>query len=209
LFNHRCKHYHRYIEHLPCFEEEKPPQNTISEKVGHLDIESSNLKANYGIIFSYAIKDKDGNLFGRSLTPHEIRSGIYDKTLLTECIADMRKFDLLSVFFGEYFDLPTIRTRALYYRLDFPLYKEIKIIDVWKIARKKLNLHSNRLEVICDFYGIPAKTHPMKPDIWVKALSGNQEALSFIWEHNKEDVLSLEAVYNLLINYVGKSNRSI
>jgi len=209
LYNNRCKHSHRYIEHLPCLEQEKPSHSPISERIGHLDIESSNLKATYGIVFSYAIKEDGGKVLGRCLRPEEIHKGIYDKNLLKECVEDMRKFDMLTGWYCEKFDIPFLRSRALFYRLDFPLYKEVKVCDVWKIAKYKLCLHSNRLETVCEFYGIPAKTHPMQPRQWVDALSGKKDALDFIWEHNKEDVVSLEQAYNLLINYVGRQTKSI
>ncbi|KKL84703.1 hypothetical protein LCGC14_1962040, partial [marine sediment metagenome] len=52
LANHKCKHRHNYIEHYNCYITENPDM----ERIGFLDIECSNLKADYGIILSYCIK---------------------------------------------------------------------------------------------------------------------------------------------------------
>ncbi len=189
---------------------ENPDTSPLKERVGHLDIETTNLKANFAIVISYAIKCEKG-ILGRAITPDEMHKGIYDKNLLADCVKDMKTFDRLVVYWGKdrRFDIPTLRTRCIYYGLDFPLYKDIKVTDMWDAAKNKLNLHSRRLEAVCEFYNIPAKKHPLKPSLWIDVMSGKKKALDWVWEHNKEDVISLEAVYNLLTPYMAKSNTSI
>ena len=51
LATHRCRHRHLYIEHYNCYLKEHPDR----EKIGFLDIESSNLDGDYGIMLSYWI----------------------------------------------------------------------------------------------------------------------------------------------------------
>ena len=203
LATNRCKSHGRtYLEHPCCFEKERPKKILTNPIIGSLDIETSNLKANYAIILSYAIKIHGSKkLIGRALTPEEMHSDVYDRDLIRECIDAMSKLDVCVTFYGSRFDIPTIRTRALFYKIPFPKHGTIKSCDVWRIARGKLNLHSNRLENICSFYGIPAKQHKMSPQVWTKSLSGDQKALDYVWAHNKEDVYSLEKVYNLLIPF--------
>ena len=211
LSEHRCKHGITYLEHYNCFLSEKPDQSPVSERVGFLDIEATNLHADFGYVFSYAIKERDGGILGRVLTPHEIKSFIFDERLMGEFCSDVRKFDRIIVYYGhDYrFDIPFLRTRSIKYRLDFPLYKDVYVQDAFTVVKSKLRLHRNRLETACDEFGIPCKGHRLSPDIWQKAQAGHEGSLEYIWEHNKEDVYSLEALWELLEPYVLRSKRSV
>jgi len=161
---------------------------------------------------SYAIlDDTDGRVYGRVLTPHEVRSSVFDKSLVVEMCRDLKKFNRIVVHYGgdRRFDAPFARTRAIKYGCDFPLYKDIWVTDTWLMSKNKLKLRSNRLAVICEFFGIEAKTHPLTPDVWQTASAGNGKSLEFIWTHNVEDVTSTRKVYHLLEGYVAKSKTSI
>jgi len=204
LATHRCKHRHFYIEHLSCYEKE---QVTEIERLGFLDIEASNLDADFGIVLSYCIKPLDQPSLKRLITPRELASKDLDKALMIDCIADMRKFDRLVTYYGTGFDIPFVRTRAMLHRLDFPVFREIKHTDVYYWVRNKLRLHRKRLEVVCDFLGIPAKGHPMIPPIWTAALTGNKKALNYILTHNLEDVESLQEVYKRMLEFT--ANRAV
>ena len=209
LARRKCKHGHSYLEHIQCAVNNGI--NFAEEKVGFLDIETTGLKATYCYVQSYAIKEAGGKILGRRITKKEIHNKELDKHLLTECVRDMRKFDKLVTYYGgDYrFDLPVLRTRCLFWKLDFPLYGEIKVFDLYSLVKKKLKLHSNRLGVACEFFGIEAKGHPMKPEIWFRAQTGDERSLNWIWTHNKEDVVSTEKLYYKLINFLGRQQTSI
>jgi len=198
---------HSGLEHPNCYE--LLNKLDLEEKIGFLDIEASNLNADFGIVFSYCIKKQGGKILGRSVTEKEMRSGVYDKELLKECNDDLRKFDRIIGYYSTKFDIPYLRTRSIFYKLDFPIYKEIKHTDVYYIARSKLNLHRRRLQTCCEFFGIPCKGHPLRAEIWFKAMSGDKKALSFIFSHNKEDVVSLEKLYQRIVDYAYPHNKSI
>jgi uncharacterized protein YprB with RNaseH-like and TPR domain len=197
--------HHSGLEHPNCYKALKGE----GEKVGFLDIETSGLQADFAIVLSYCIKILDGKILGRQITQDEIRKEIYDKNLLKDCVEDMRKFDKLIYFYGDRFDIPTLRTRSVFWGLDFPLYKEIKGTDVYPIIRYKFNLHRNRLETACDFFGISCKKHRIRPDIWFKAMAGDKKALNWIFIHNQEDVISLEKLYKKVIDFSAGTNKSI
>jgi len=182
---------------------EKPHGGPVIERIGFLDIETSNLSATFGYIFSYCIKELDGPILERVLTPAEVKSGAFDRGLMIDCNRDMRKFDRLIVFWGKdrRHDIPFLRTRAAYYDLEFPLYKELIVNDLWDICKNKLRLHSNRLQAACDFFDIPAKQHKLEPTQWQKAMAGDKKALAFILEHNREDVISTEALWKKIQKY--------
>jgi uncharacterized protein YprB with RNaseH-like and TPR domain len=177
--------------------------------VGFFDLETSNLNANWGIILSYCILGDDGVLYKQLIKPKNIFSGDFDKNVCTQFCEDARKFDRLIGWYSERFDAPYARTRCLYHNLDFPIYKEIKHTDAWRVARNKLKLHSNRLGVVAPFFGIAAKDHPLNPNIWLKCLSGNQEALDFVLTHNIEDVESLKKVWHRIEDSVKVDAKSL
>lgn len=183
----------------------------INERIGFFDIEASNLKATFGYMFCYCIKELDGKIIANSVTQKEILNYDFDKRLMKELCADLRKFDRIVVQYGsDYkFDLPFVRTRAVHYGLDFPLYKEINVTDTHSILKAKFKLHSNRLETACQFFDIEAKGHKLEPVIWNKALAGDPKSLDYILTHCKEDVVSLEEVYKRICDYVAEGKRSI
>jgi len=213
LYNWRCAaHSMDGISHYDCFLREKPLESPFHERVGFFDLETSGLAADFAYIFSYAIlDDADDKVYGRVLRPQEIRSGKFDKNLVAEMCRDLRKFNRVVVHYGgdRRFDCPFARTRAIKHGCDFPLYKDIWVSDTWLMSKNKLKLRSNRLAVICEFFGIEAKTHPLTPDIWQRASMGNKPDLDFIWTHNLEDVASTKKVYHLLEGYVNKAKTSI
>lgn len=200
-----------YLEHYGCFVREKPADSPLTERIGFMDIESSNLKASFGIVLSYCIKEAGGNLISNVITPAELRDGIFDKRLLEEFNRDLKPFHRIVVYWGKdrRHDLPFLRTRALKWGIPFPLYKEIFVVDLYDWARNKLSLHSYRLETVCRELGIPAKEHPLTGEIWIKALAGDKEALNYILIHNQEDVICLEPLYKRLEPFVRNSKVSI
>ncbi len=207
LYNHRCReHGHRYIEHYSCYEHE-----IDQEKIGFLDIEASNLKANFGILLSYCIKirGKDEILSG-CITEKDLRSpGILDKRIVAGCIGDMRKFDRLVGHYSAKFDVPFLRTRALMHGIDFPAYGEIKHTDTYYMARRLLCLNSNRQGVVGEaLLGEDIKTR-IDPKHWILALQGNKEALDYILDHNKRDVCQLEGNYEKMVPFTQNIGRSI
>jgi len=205
LFKGRCKHGHTYAEHPACYVKEKEEQI----KIGYLDIETSNLKANFGIMLSYAIKVRGKDkIYYDTITKKEIDSKTLDKRLVKQCIEDMKKFDVVMGYYSTKFDIPFLRTRAMYWDLEFPLYGELQHKDIWYMVRAKMCLHSNRLESACKHLGIEGKTH-LDGYYWIKALSGDKKALSYILDHNIKDVEILEKLHDRVKDFVRDTTRSL
>jgi uncharacterized protein YprB with RNaseH-like and TPR domain len=207
LYNNRCKaHGHRYISHINCYKKEFD----LKEKIGFLDIETTNLNANWGIILSYCILPEEGNKpIKRLITRKELRSKTLDKDLVKDCVRDMCKFDRIVGHYSGRFDIPYIRTRALYWGVDFPKYKELVHTDVWMMARRLLRLHSNRQGVVAQMLQRENIKTAIDPELWVFALQGRQKALDTVMVHNVKDVLQLRGNFNALLPYANKTNRSL
>ena len=204
-FTGRCRHRHLYVEHPNCFLEElgKKP------KRGFFDIETSNLHADFGIMLSYAIKvEGKRKIYANVIDPEDLRNGTLDKNLVKQCIDDLFEFDEIVTFRGSVFDLPFVRSRALYWGFEFPKYGYMKHKDVYYMVRNRLRLHRNRLEDACRLLGIKGKTH-LDGATWTKALTGDKKALAYVLDHNKRDVIILEKLYHVLEPYVRETRRSI
>jgi len=212
LYNHFCRHGHRYIEHPECFKVEKPDTSPFYEKVGYLDIESTGLNANWDYIISYAILSDNGKMYGRVLTPKEVLDyRVLDKKLMREFVKTIQKFDRIVIYWGKdrRHDIPFLRTRCLKWGVRFPFYREVLITDCYDIVKGKLRLHRNRLQNACNFLKIESKQHFLRAEMWQKAKLGNKSALKYVWEHNKEDVRSLKKLYERLECFSASRKTSI
>ena len=210
LFNHYCRHKHRYTEHPTCFLEECR-DGLPKFKMAFVDIETSNLDADFGYIFCYSLKEDGGEIIHRCATPKEIKSYRFDEGVMKQFLKDIRGFDRLVGYYSKdrRFDIPYLRTRALKWGLEFPGWRDLLFTDVFDLVKPKLKLHRNRLETACDLLGIPSKEHRLNPEVWQRALAGSIRALEYIQQHCDEDVISLEAVYKRLVNYGSNSKTSI
>lgn len=174
---------------------------------------TTGLNAEFDYIISYAIYDEvNKKILGRVLTEKEVLNWkVLDKKLMKEFSNDVKNFDRLVVYWGKdrRHDLPFLRSRCIEAKADFPLYKEIFVTDLYDICKNKLRLHRYRLENVCDFLNIPAKQHPLKGKIWLKAKLGDKKALQYVWQHNKEDVISMREVYFVMEKYARNPKVSI
>ena len=197
LHEHGCVHRHRYLRHFNCFLKEWG----ITERVGFLDIETSNLKANFGIVLCWCLLDEHNNLYEDTMTKKDVLSGDEDKRVVQSCINTMSYFDRIVTHYGTYFDIPFIRTRALIHKLEFFPHGHLYHTDTWKMAKKSLCLHSNRQDVIAEsLYGKTVKTRISHPD-WRKAMLGDKESMAEVLDHCEKDVLDLRKNYNTLLPF--------
>lgn len=172
---------------------------------GYLDIESSQLNASFGHMLSWALKLRGGKVFSDFI---KVRTLQEEKRIIQSLLQTLNKVDEVVTYYGTRFDIPFIRTRALYHDLKFPEYMSHHHLDLYYVARSRLRLYSNRLAVVSTFLGFPDKT-TLKPEIWVQASFGSKEAIKYIHEHNIADVVVLEKVHNVLEPFMRGVSRSV
>ena len=217
-----CKHGHNGLTHYNCYVKSGEHQ----ERVGFLDIEASNLKADYGIMLTWCIKPLNEDIIMYDdITTKDLRSmGMttverdgetievpqYADARITETLVkEMKNYDRVVTYYGTGFDLPFIRTRARVSGIDFPEVGEINHTDLYYLVRNKFQLSSNRLENACRV--ILGQTNKTRIDStnWLRALQGNKGAIDYILEHNEYDVLDLEDLYKSIIHYKRHTDNSI
>ena len=58
LYNHRCsEHGRRYTEHPHCFKNDYGSNMLFNELIGFIDIETTNLAADFGYMFCWSLKE--------------------------------------------------------------------------------------------------------------------------------------------------------
>lgn len=205
LAKNRCKHRHTYLEHYECYKTENP----LNDRIGFFDIETSNLKPDYGIMFCYCIKDgSSNNIYSRTLTNGELRKHL-DKGVVEQLVNDLSKFTKIVTYYGTKFDLTFSRSRAAYHNIPFPEYGQLNHTDVYYIVKHKFNLSRNRLESACRLILGEAEKNHIDAIFWLKALQGDKESLDYITDHCKRDVRDLEKLYNRIIGFSKPSEKSI
>lgn len=208
LLTNKCKHRHNYVRHFNCFIKDYG----IKEQIGFLDIETSNLKANFGIVLCWCIATEvEGEpiTYQDWLTKKDVLSGSEDKRVVSTCIETMQTFDRVVGHYSTYFDIPFLRTRALIHGVPYPEFGTLLHTDVWKMARSKLCLHSNRQDVIAEsLYGKTVKTRISHPH-WRQAMMGNEESCMQVLDHCQKDVQDLKKNYETLLPYCRVTKSSI
>jgi uncharacterized protein YprB with RNaseH-like and TPR domain len=205
LIKWKCQHRHNGIRHFNCFIKE----HGIKERILFVDIETSNLKANFGIVLCWCGLANDNTLYQDWLTKKDVLSGTEDKRIIGTCIETMEVFDRVVGHYSTYFDFPFLRTRALIHNLPYPEFGTLLHTDVWKMARSKLCLHSNRQDVIAEsLYGKTVKTRISHPH-WRQAMMGNEESCMEVLDHCNKDVQDLKRNYETLLPYCRVTKSSI
>ena len=211
LAKHKCKHNHSYLEHENCYYKEV---NKDMERIGFIDIECSNLNADYGILLTYCIKDSNSKkIYFDKLNIGDVKRGGHDATedkrLIQNLMKDMLKFDKLVGHYSSRFDLQYIRTRAIMCKLKFPEFGTIFQADTWNILKHKFKLSRNSLESgTRNLLGVTRKNH-LSLILTNRALRGDPWALNQILTHNKYDVLDTEDLYKIIEPYMRKTKTSI
>ena len=206
--NYHCKHGHDGLSHPQCWEDYVA--GTSNEFViGYFDIEATNLKADFGVMISYAFKEKGKDkIYSNVLEQSDINSLRLDKPLVGQLLEDLKHFGMVVTYYGTKYDIPFTRTRALKWGLHFPDYGEIIHHDLYYTVKSKLCLSRNRLENVGNLFGLEGlKTH-LDPDIWTQALL-SAKARSYILDHNRRDVILLEKCHDRMTRFVKGIRRSV
>jgi len=203
---------HNGLEHKNCYE--KLHRVDLEERIGFLDIETTDLSADYGIVCCYCIKDsKSDKIYEDHIIPEDIKKYSSkkrniepkeDTRVLKSLIKDMANFDRLVLHYGCGFDIPFIRTRSVICRVDFPQHGLYVMSDTWVMLKKKFKLSRNSLENGCrKLVGATQKDY-LSMSIKHGAIRGQKWAIDDMILHCKKDVLDTELLYNLINKYSKK-----
>lgn len=209
----RCCHGKTYNQHPACFQREIIDNNK-KIRIGMLDIENFGLrfKANFGVMLCYYIKVHNKNKYYSScITMKDLHNKqVRDKNLIIKLLEDMKNFDVFITYNGTNHDFPFIRSRAVIQGLEFYNYGDFKHIDLYYLIKSKFKFKTNSLKSACESFGLEnCQKTSVKLETWIDAVLGDTYALKTIYVHNKGDVFETDRLYNKIIKYSRKINRSI
>jgi len=159
------------------------------------DLETTNLKGNFGYILAGAWKvlgEKKVHCISITDSKTFEKDPTNDKHLCKELLKSLEGADIWVAHFGKWFDRPMMNTRLLGHGL--PPLPPVPLVDTWKVAKDNLRLNSNRLATIASWAGVEEKTALSGP-IWIKAMAGHKPSIKYVVSHCKQDVIVLEQVY--------------
>jgi uncharacterized protein YprB with RNaseH-like and TPR domain len=165
------------------------------------DLETSSLNANGGFIICASIVDV---LNGQKVKTFRVddyagwkRDPWHDKGVVGDVSRYISDADLWVTYYGKRFDFPFLNTRILYWRgngIDIPHLANVPHIDLYDTAKRRLKLHSNRLQVVSDLLGNGDKT-PLELPVWLRAAGGDKRSIEYVVEHCEKDAIILANNY--------------
>jgi DNA polymerase III epsilon subunit-like protein len=206
LANWRCPHRHSGLDHYHCWlaETQKAQRWCV------LDLETSNLNAPFGILLCWGIKEygKD-EIYQGAITKKDLADSYLDRRLVAECVDVLGRFDTVITYYGTGFDIKWLRAKTLHFNLEFPPYGSIRHIDLYYMVKNRLKLGRSSLDNACEYLGISGKTR-INWDNWLFAMTqAKPSAVADITEHNKQDLIITEKLYDRLKPYAKLVRRSI
>lgn len=109
---------------------------------------------------------------------------------------------------GTKFDIPTLNKEFIKHGFLPP--SPYKQIDLIRTARSQFRFASNKLDYIAQFLGLGAKTRNRGHELWTECMENDAAAWEEMSEYNINDVILLEAVYEVLKPWIkGHPNQNL
>ena len=168
-----------------------------------LDLESSSLEADAGIIIGAGLLTEKG----RTAEYFEARKTNQEKTLLNNLIERLAKQDVIVTWAGNGFDIPYLTTRLLKHGIDPEIFLSKTCLDLNEIVKRNLRLTFTYLDHVCEFFNIERKNPLMGLDVpflYVRAMEGDVSALKKIKQHCLDDLRVTREVFLKLKPLLGR-----
>jgi hypothetical protein len=124
-----------------------------------------------------------------------------DEKLVKELVPAMNEADEIVAHYGDFFDLPWVRTRSLFHGVICPNWKSV---DTKAWSSRYFYLNSNKLDYLARFLGIGTKIRT-DYDLWKDATHGSDKvakiALDKMRRYDAHDVELLNPVHERLSLY--------
>lgn len=108
--------------------------------------------------------------------------------------------DVVIHYYGSEFDVKWLNREFL--ENGFPPPRPFKQLDLKKIVAKSFRFPSNKLQVISTKLGLAGKVDHEGFPLWTKCMDGDEEAWGRMEEYNRQDVVLLEELYEMVLPWI-------
>ena len=173
-------------------------------QIACFDLETSSLKANFGVVLCGVVKPIGGPMKVFRLDNYADCIGSNDSALVAALITELSGYLILVAHNGVNFDRKFLNARATRWGLA-PLNPRGRMVDPVVVARKHFAISWNGLESLSTFLQTKNRKEGVDGDLWLRAiLDHDREAMDAIVQHCKKDVLVLTEVVTKLQPYIGR-----
>lgn len=167
---------------------------TNDSKILFFDIETTNLKADFGFLLCIGWKWLGTKTVYVPFITHSANTfRAEEKKLLKEFLEAFEEADVVVSYYGKGFDVPYLQAKSLEYNLG-PLPNPSHVDLYWTI-KHNLAISRKSLQNAAYYLGLSNEKTPVEGRIWVDAMAGSKKAMRYIVSHCKSDVLILEELY--------------
>lgn len=108
--------------------------------------------------------------------------------------------DVVVHYNGTKFDMPTLNREMLLEGMSPP--SPYHQVDLLKVVKKCFRFPSNKLDYISRALGLSGKVSHKGMELWKECMEGDELAWGKMEEYNKQDVLLLDSLYDILLPWV-------
>lgn len=163
------------------------------------DIESTHLKADWATLLCIGWKwYGDREVHVPSLMDYKgwTKDVTDDRKLITEFHKIMSEADMLVTYFGKGFDIKMIQSKFLEYGL--PVLPNIPHVDLFFTVKANMTLTRKSMDNVARYLDLDNEKNHVSGKIWKRAMAGHADAIKYVIEHCRMDVLVLEELYTKL-----------
>lgn len=145
------------------------------------------------LTYSYKRQGED-SIFGNKVTKEEAIAN-EDLSICSELWDIIESTDVMIAHNASNFDWHLLKARMIMNGL--PPLRKVKIVDTLTLV-KEFRMQSNKLDSLCRALGIGSKLEHEGISLWTRCIHGDVVALDKMLEYNKQDIVLLEELYNII-----------